>query len=63
MLKATSRDEVESLANESYSLEFPMRHYRCQVGYHVVCRPDMNDASDEEIECSDGEILVKTFRN
>ena len=49
------------MGTSSYSEALPLRHYRCQVGDHVICRPDM-DPDTDEIECADGETLVSTYR-
>ena len=46
------------MANSSYSLDLPLRHYRCQVGDQVACRPNM---ATETIKCSEGETLVSLF--
>ena len=56
--EASSPSEVESMANSSYSLDLPLRHYRCQVGDQVACRPNM---ATETIKCSEGETLVSLF--
>ena len=60
-LIASTRDLVESIGTSSYSEALPLRHYRCQVGDHVICRPDM-DPDTDEIECADGETLVSIFK-
>ena len=59
-LIASTRALVESMGTSSYSEALPLRHYRCQVGDHVICRPDM-DPDTDEIECADGETLVSTL--